>query len=607
MSSGAKSFFDTAGGLMFRRRDASSRPRTLSGVTFEGLPFSVRLESDIAFDRGASAQIHKGHSSGGPWNQPRLVAVKVFGQMLNPVQQEVLLRELRTASHASLRHSRILEFLGTVDVGGQKALVSNYMHNGNLLEYLKSNPGSDKKKLIVQVAEGIEYLHTHARIVHGDLKCENVLISDSGDALLADFGLSTSVERSQFNVTTMTGIREMNTIRFAAPELLQGSDDPTVRPRSKTVESDVYAFGMLILQALTELPPWFDQNTMAVMQKVCQGLHPPQPTSNSLVTISHSWWYVCLECWSTIPRDRPSIVTVLGALKHADLEPHHLLERHQGAVSSVAYLPGGHRVVSGDDLGVICVWNIHTGRAVIGPLRAHRDQVSCVAVSPNGRHICSGSLDRTIRLWDAESGAPVGRPMTGHDDYVNGVAYSPDGMRIVSCSDDTTVRLWDATTAESLGDRLVGHAFWVCAAAFSPDGTCIASWSLDKTIRIWDSATGVTLRVLPHNARQVTRAPVCFSPDGIQLVFDDRGGVIRIWNIPTGQRVRNIHTHPGQAESVAVSPSGRYIASGFPASIQIWDAHTGEAVGAPLSSHGSRACSLAFSPDERSRDRKSVV
>ncbi|EJD39881.1 kinase-like protein, partial [Auricularia subglabra TFB-10046 SS5] len=158
------------------------------------------------------------------------------------------MREIRTVSQLSLRHPRILPFLGTVNVRKQKALVSLYMKNGNLIEYLRLHAGCNKKKLILQVAEGINHLHVGVRLVHGDLKCANVLISDVGDALLADFGLSTFVDKSTYTLTTATSIRNMHTARFAAPELLIGEDERTVRPRSKTRESDVYAFGMLILE-----------------------------------------------------------------------------------------------------------------------------------------------------------------------------------------------------------------------------------------------------------------------------------------------------------------------------------------------------------------------
>ena len=78
-----------------------------------------------------------------------------------------------------------------------------------------------------------------------------MLVSDDENALLADFGLTTTIEKAESEATTMTGIRQMNTLRFSAPEVLDfgervlGSGD---RHRSKTQETDVYAFGMLVLQ-----------------------------------------------------------------------------------------------------------------------------------------------------------------------------------------------------------------------------------------------------------------------------------------------------------------------------------------------------------------------
>ncbi|EJD38660.1 kinase-like protein [Auricularia subglabra TFB-10046 SS5] len=227
--------------------------RVLSGSMFDGVPFQVAMSSNDAFDHGASAGIYKGQIV----SQPLVVAVKVFG-MLGPLQKELLVRELRAARQVSMRHPLILAFLGTADVGVQRAIVSLYMKNGNLMEYLKAHPGCNKKPLILQVAEAVNYLHSVERLVHGDLKCANVLVSDYGEALLADFGLSTFLEKSQAALATMTGIRQLHTARFAAPELVVGGLDSEIsdKPPSKTCESDMYAFGMLVLEALTERLPW---------------------------------------------------------------------------------------------------------------------------------------------------------------------------------------------------------------------------------------------------------------------------------------------------------------------------------------------------------------
>lgn len=80
-----------------------------------------------------------------------------------------------------------------------------------------------------------------------------MLVDDNGNARLADFGLTTTVDKAENDPTTVTAIRQQNTLRFAAPELLTEGEDGTssapTKLRSKTVQSDVYAFGMLILQA----------------------------------------------------------------------------------------------------------------------------------------------------------------------------------------------------------------------------------------------------------------------------------------------------------------------------------------------------------------------
>ncbi|EJD49161.1 kinase-like protein [Auricularia subglabra TFB-10046 SS5] len=149
---------------------------------------------------------------------------------------------------------RILPFIDTASVQFHTIIVSEFMENGNLLHYIRQKPDADRQGLLIQVAEAVHWLHACKNLVHGDLKCENVLVNDAGDAMLADFGLATLVDQEASSVTTITAIRQLNTLRFAAPELLFGSDDDDepsntgVRRRSKTCQSDVYAFGMLVLQ-----------------------------------------------------------------------------------------------------------------------------------------------------------------------------------------------------------------------------------------------------------------------------------------------------------------------------------------------------------------------
>lgn len=462
-----------------------SKAQTLSGCTFDGVPFTVALDYSRTIDNGATARIYKGklHCSQpltlSPnavigTNQPFIVAVKVFGQILSEAQQELIVRELRVARHVSSCHTLILPFLGTVDVGPQTAIVSPFMRNGNLMEYIKAHKGCDKNKLIRQVAEAVNFLHTSRNLVHGDIKCANVLISNFGDALLADFGLSTFIEQNQAALPTMTAIRNMYTLRFAAPELLTGGSPPgaviaesfglptaehaesALKQRSKTRESDVYALGMLVLEVATENPPWHGLSPAAVVLRVTAGQHPPRPLNGSLVSMSHMAWELCLKCWRTVPAERIKMENALDILKTEgfDIGPGKIIKT-RGFPNSIAYMPSGRHVVTGSWSGDLHIWDTRTGLAIVGPMRGHTSSVACVAVSRNGLEIASSSFDKTICRWHAASGTPIGEPINLQVAACC-IAYSPDG-RYLAGGEGSHVRLWRAAASGVSRSTYKGH------------------------------------------------------------------------------------------------------------------------------------------------------
>jgi len=115
-------------------------------------------------------------------------------------------------------------------------LVSRWCANGDIVEYLRKHPESNRFQLITDMANGLRYLHNQTPIiVHGDLKPRNVLISDQGTAQLCDFGLSrvfSELSKScQMTTTTTPGF----TTRYAAYEVIV--------KEIKTMKSDIYAFG----------------------------------------------------------------------------------------------------------------------------------------------------------------------------------------------------------------------------------------------------------------------------------------------------------------------------------------------------------------------------
>ena len=142
-----------------------------------------------------------------------------------------------------------------------------YCSKGSLREVLDKRvklPLEYKIFLIRSICSGLCYVHSKG-IVHGDLKCDNILLSDEkkikiGDSLfpipkLADFGLG------QFGDNKIVG----GTPGFIAPEILKGS--------GLTFKTDIFALGMLMFEILSGLRPIPAQKEV-VLHYLAQGKMP---------------------------------------------------------------------------------------------------------------------------------------------------------------------------------------------------------------------------------------------------------------------------------------------------------------------------------------------
>ncbi|KAJ7134330.1 kinase-like domain-containing protein, partial [Mycena epipterygia] len=135
-----------------------------------------------------------------------------------------------------LSHPNLLPFYGLYYFEGRLCLLSPWMSNGHVMEFLqKMPPDTNRLSLILDVALGVEYLHQEC-IVHGDLKGMNILVTPSGRACVADFGLSSIVDALTLQFTHSTANTRGATPRYQAPELI-------LKDNAKNdFASDVYAF-----------------------------------------------------------------------------------------------------------------------------------------------------------------------------------------------------------------------------------------------------------------------------------------------------------------------------------------------------------------------------
>ncbi|CUA72981.1 MAP kinase kinase kinase mkh1 [Schizosaccharomyces pombe 972h-] [Rhizoctonia solani] len=210
-------------------------------------------------------------------------------------------REIHTWNKCN--HVNVLPLLGLALFRGRIATLSPWIQNGTLQEYLKKHPDVDRCRLSTQVCDGVAYLHS-IDIIHGDLKGDNVLISDDGNALLTDFGSADIKNRT----LTFTQLMDQCgwTMRWGAPELLQ----EIVLPSK---ESDIYALGMTILEAITGQLPFADKQEMAVMLAVCfKQETPTRPVFQIPAESKHGdkLWKLLCECWSHEAEKRPNAAEV---------------------------------------------------------------------------------------------------------------------------------------------------------------------------------------------------------------------------------------------------------------------------------------------------------
>jgi WD40 repeat protein len=278
-----------------------------------------------------------------------------------------------------------------------------------------------------------------------------------------------------------------------------------------------------------------------------------------------------------------------------------------GLVVTLAFSPDGKTLVAGAG-NALRVWDVKTGKEQM-PLDGHEQGVHDVAFSPDGKALVSASTDETARLWDLASGKESRRFPCTH--FGPAVGFSLDGKTLALGSGDSnkvTVALWDTATGKARHE-VNGHR----VAAFSPDGKRLLVARVGGELVLHDAATAAEVRRFEHKhdfIHEYAEAAVFF-PDGKSIAAVDDWGDRYVWDAESGKVRLHLRNDSGQASkllAVAVSPSGRLVASGGGKHrhIDLWDPVTGRAVRA-LSGHGdpddrtvTEVNALAFSPDGRS-------
>ncbi|OIV92502.1 hypothetical protein TanjilG_02265 [Lupinus angustifolius] len=272
-------------------------------------------------------------------SEDKVVAIKVLNLQKKGAHKSFMAEcnALRNIRHRNL--VKILTCCSSIDYKGQefRALVSEFMTNGSLESWLhpameisdqpKALDLEQRLNIITDVASVLHYLHYECEqaIVHCDLKPSNILLDECFVAHLTDFGLAKLLSSIGVSPMQSSTVEIKGTIGYAAPEYGMGS--------RVSIEGDMYSFGILVLEMLTERRPtdetFKDGRNLHDYVKISIPNHLSQimdrtillEDSDKLTLMDrnvreclHSLFRIALACSVESPKERMSMVGVIREL-----------------------------------------------------------------------------------------------------------------------------------------------------------------------------------------------------------------------------------------------------------------------------------------------------
>ncbi|KPP67974.1 tyrosine-protein kinase Src42A-like [Scleropages formosus] len=227
------------------------------------------LEKVEKLDSGEFGEVWKGI-----WKNKTEVAIKEF-----PVRNKNILNEIEILKQ--LKHRRLLKLYGVCTMDDPISIVTELL-NGSLSRFLR---------------KGMAYLEAK-KILHRDLRAENILLVEFESCKIADFGLA------QFTVSGENAI-EMDAklpVKWMAPEVFTS--------QKYTVKCDVWSFGILLTEIITSgEEPYSDKSKASCVKAIKNGYRMPKPPD-----CPQSLYDIMLICWSSNPLERPGFINLKDKL-----------------------------------------------------------------------------------------------------------------------------------------------------------------------------------------------------------------------------------------------------------------------------------------------------
>ncbi|CAN9515708.1 unnamed protein product [Ophioblennius macclurei] len=236
-----------------------------------------------------------------PGRKEVAVAIKTLKPGYTEKQRQDFLSE--ASIMGQFTHQNIIRLEGVVTKFKHAMIVTEYMENGALDRYLKDHDGEFSSFQLVGmlrgIAAGMKYL-SDMSYVHRDLAARNILVNNTLECKVSDFGLSRVLEDDPEGTYTTSGGKIP--IRWTAPE--------AIAYRKFTSASDVWSFGIVMweVMAFGERPYW-DMSNHEVMKAINEAFRLPAP-----MDCPSAVYQLMLQCWLQDRSKRPRFGDIVSLL-----------------------------------------------------------------------------------------------------------------------------------------------------------------------------------------------------------------------------------------------------------------------------------------------------